>query len=218
MGAPAGGSATAATAPTPPRASPSCARGSRAAAPSPRSSAPPHTLASARYLVGPCWHPRHPQPHPYSQVGPQPALRYRRRWRWHLHHRGHHRAVRGAQGKRHHLAKVRRRHRSARSLARHPPRPSPPFLAATCSLSSSIMCTYIISVIYRTICGPVSDPLPALTASKATILTKRESGPSKRRSRALLPTCTSRTSFVATEGTPERLSALPHSEAPYCPS
>eukprot|EP00964_Phaeocystis_antarctica_P078598 scaffold48896_cov49-Phaeocystis_antarctica.AAC.1 len=38
-------------APTPPRASPSCARGS-GVAPSPRSSAPPHTLAPA-LLSGP---------------------------------------------------------------------------------------------------------------------------------------------------------------------
>ena len=52
-------SACLAATPTPPRASPSCARGSRAA-PSPRSSAPPH--CSARSLVGPCWHLPPPQP------------------------------------------------------------------------------------------------------------------------------------------------------------
>ena len=52
-------SARMATAPTPPRASPSCARGSRAA-PSPRSSAPLH--CSARSCARPHWHLPPPSP------------------------------------------------------------------------------------------------------------------------------------------------------------
>ena len=98
-------SPTAALAPTPPRASTSCARGS-GGVPSPRSGAPPHR--SARSLARPRWHP--PPPSPFcSQLGRQRALRYRHKGRGHLHHRGHHQAVRGAPGQRRHLTPVRRR-------------------------------------------------------------------------------------------------------------
>ena len=129
----------------------------------------------------------HPHPHPCSQLGAEPALRHQPAWLRHLHRLGHHQAVRGAQGKRHHLAKVRRRHRSARSLA-----PAPTLTTLPCSLSSSIKCTLYQSyiVLYA---APFETPLPALTASKAAISTKRESKPSERRSRALLLTCNSRT-------------------------
>ena len=43
------------------------------------------------------------------QVGQQSAMRPRPVWRGHLHNRGYHQAVRGAQGKRRDLTRVRRR-------------------------------------------------------------------------------------------------------------
>ena len=51
----------------------------------------------------------HPHSRPCSQLVRQPALRPRLPGHRHLHHRGHHQAVRGAQGHRRHLARVCRR-------------------------------------------------------------------------------------------------------------